>query len=190
MKSSQVRDLARRYAAGQLSQENYRSQRRSLIDAIAGGQQPLSYREQVVKTAAHSGRMKLAAVAVVAVLLVAVGIKFAWKAIRAPHKTPAEATAAAPAVVALSPGPELVRSFVETNDWTDGSLDHLVLAWGLLPPDEQSKARGSELYPRLVANLRQQMASEKAMAGSSTIPGPHFMELQKVAKTIGAGTTP
>lgn len=190
MKSSQVRDLARRYAAGQLSQENYRTQRRSLIDAIAGGQQPLNYREQEVRGSAHGARMKLAAVAVVAVLLVAVGIKFAWKAIRAPHKTPVEATAAAPAAAALSPGPELVRNFVETNDWTDGSLDHLVHDWALLPPDEQAKARGSDLYPRLVTNLRQQMASEKAMAGSAAIPGPHFMELQKVAKAIGAGAAP
>ena len=190
MKSSQVRELARRYAAGQLSQENYRSQRRSLIDAIAGGQQPLSYREQLVKTAGHGARMKLAAVAVVAVLLVAVGLKFAWKAIRAPHKAPVEATAVAPAVTALSPGPELVRSFVETNDWTDGSLEHLVHAWASLTPDEQAKAKGSDLYPRLVTNLRQQVASEKAMAGSAAIPGPHFMELQKVVKVIGAGTTP
>jgi len=45
VKSSQVRDLARRYATGKLSQENYRNQRRLLIDSVTGNRIPLAYHE-------------------------------------------------------------------------------------------------------------------------------------------------
>ena len=41
MKFSPIRDLARRYAAGELSLDEYRAQRRDLIDGVATGRQRL-----------------------------------------------------------------------------------------------------------------------------------------------------
>lgn len=189
MKSSQVRDLARRYAAGQLSQENYRGQRRTLIDSIASGQQPLAYQEMRVKVPGRNTRMKLIAVAVVAVLLVAVAFKLGWKTLRGSRKTGAPAASAAFVPPPLpAPGPDLVNSFVETNDWTDPSLQDLENRWTALPSTDQGKARDSMMYPRLVTNLRQQITSEKAVANGG--PDPHLAELTKLAKTLDIPVTP
>lgn len=189
MKSSQVRDLARRYAAGQLSQENYRGQRRALIDSIASGQQPLAYHEMRVKVPGRNTRMKLIAVAVIVVLLVSVALKLGWKTLRGSHNTgaPAASTAFAPPPLP-APGPDLVSGFVDANDWSDASLLDLEHRWGALPAADQGKARDSMMYPQLVANLRQQITSEKAIANGG--PDSHLVELNKLAKTLGISNTP
>lgn len=189
MKSSQVRDLARRYAAGQLSQENYRSQRRALIDAIAGGEQPLSYRETAVRTRGRGGRVKLMAVAVVVILLVAVALKLTWKAARSSHKANAVPIAVVPPPLP-APGPDLVRDFVEANDWSDVSLESLAQHWMNLTAEDQGNARQSLMYPRLVTGLRQQITSEKAVSGSMGGQDAHLMELTKVAKTLNISASP
>ena len=189
MKSSQVRDLARRYAAGQLSQENYRGQRRALIDSIASGQQPLAYHEMRVKSPGRHTRMKLIAVAVAVVLLLGVALKLGWKTLRGTHKTAAPAASTALALPPLpAPGPDLVSGFVDANDWSDASLQGLEHRWVALPSEDQGKARDSMMYPRLVANLRQQITSEKAVANGG--PDLHLAELNKLAKTLGIPVTP
>src|SRR5258708_30951042 len=96
-------DMSRRYASGQRSQENYRAQRRVLIDAITADSQPLTYREERAPTFGKHGRMKLALAAAV-VLLVGVIFGLVWKT------TPAKHAAATHAVVVqsvLDPGQEL-----------------------------------------------------------------------------------
>ncbi len=182
MKYLQVRSLARRYAAGQLSQENYRSQRRVLIDSISSGQQALSYKEEAVKASPRRGHAKLTAFAVVAILLLAVVLKLSMRAAHGTHKAPDASAAAASVAPPPNPGPDLVRGFVETNDWSDPSLESFAERWVLLGPDDQDKARKSLMYPRLVAGLRQQVTSEKAVAGGGQ--DTHLSALEKVAKTL------
>ena len=189
MKSSQVRDLARRYAAGQLSQENYRSQRRVLIDAISGGEQVLAYRETAVRVPGRSGRIKLMAVTAVVILLVAVALKLTWKAARTSRKSASTPTTLAPPPLP-APGPDLVRDFVEANDWSDGSLENLSQHWTRLTSEDQGNARQSLMYPRLVTGLRQQITSEKALAGAMGGPDAHLVELTKVAKTLSIPASP
>ena len=46
MNSSQIRELARRHAAGELSQEEYREKRRGMINEIIDGKRPLTYEQQ------------------------------------------------------------------------------------------------------------------------------------------------
>lgn len=187
MKSSQVRDLARRYATGKLSQENYRSQRRLLIDSITGGQQPLAYRQE---PAGSRKRINAKYLSVAVVVLIAAGLGGVLL-LRHPAKThtAAAGTAAPPAIVPPplppAPGPELVRSFVETNDWSDGSLENFSRRWQGLSTDDQAEARDSLMYPRLVSAVRQQIDSEKAVAGGLGSPDAHLTELQKMAKTLG-----
>lgn len=189
MKSSQVRDLARRYAAGQLSQENYRSQRRALIDAIAGGEQVLTYRESKVRSRGRSGRAKLITIAVVVILLVAVALKLTWKAASSSRKTPATPVAVAPPPLP-APGPDLVRGFVEANDWSDASLESLSQRWMNLTAEDQGNARQSLMYPRLVTGLRQQITSEKAVAGAMGGQDVHLLALTKAAKTLDISASP
>jgi len=190
VKSSQVRDLARRYAAGQLSQENYRSQRRSFIDSVAVGTQPLVYKESAVRLPGKRARVKLMAVAAAAILLAVVALKLLWKTTHTAHKTPANAPTAFVPPPLPAPGPDLVRTFVETNDWSDGSLEDLSHRWVGLTAEDQGKARDSLMYPRLEAGLRQQITSEKAVAGSLGGQDVHLVELTKVAKQLGIPATP
>jgi len=188
MKSSQVRELARRYATGQLNQENYRSQRRTLIDAVEKGRQALVYKESgngVVALRRNS--VKFLALSVVAALVAGVAISMLLKNGTATHQA---AVHAAPAVPATPPAPgsALVRTFLDANDWTDGSLDSFSRRWTALPAEEQAQARVSLMYPRLVSDLRQQITSEKAVAGTGA--DPHLIALQKMAKTLGATPAP
>ena len=191
MKSSQVRDLARRYAAGQLSQENYRSQRRALIDSVAQGGEALVYKEMAVRLPGKRARLKLAAAAVVAVLLAAIAVKLTWKATH-PARQAADKTAPGTFVPPPlpAPGPDLVRGFVETNDWTDTSLESLAHRWQTLSAEDQGKARESTMYPQLVSELRQQITSEKALMAGANGPDAHLMELNKVAKDLAIPASP
>ena len=188
MKSSQVRELARRYSTGQLNQENYRSQRRALIDAVTAGQQALIYKEGRNGAGIRRTGIKLLALAVVAVLVAGVVVSIVLKNNEAArHATLHPTLAAVPALPATppAPGPALVRTFVDTDDWTDPSLDSFSRRWNALATDEQAKARASLMYPRLLSDLRQQITSEKAVAGTGA--DPHLTALQKMAKTLGSG---
>ena len=187
MKSSPVRDLARRYAAGQLSQENYRSQRRLLVDSISSGAQPLTYRDDENISVSRRGSIKLVAIGLVVVVLATAVLFIAFRSGGLHNKKTAPVAQVAPALPPPAPGPALVSTFVSTNDWTDGSLESLIRRWDDLPADEQTKARDSLDYPRLVSDLRQQLASEKAMLGlgAAGVTDAHLMELQKTANTLG-----
>ena len=190
MKSSQVRELARRYATGQLNQENYRSQRRTLIDAVAGGQQALAYKENGNDVTMRRTGIKFLALSVIAALVAGVVISMLLKngdATR--HSAPrATATATVAPAVPVAPGPGLVHTFVDADDWTDMSLESFSRRWSALPADEQAKARESLMYPRLVSDLRQQITSEKAVAGTGA--DMHLTALQKMAKTLGVTGAP
>ena len=196
MKYSQIRDLARRYAAGALSQENYRGQRRSLIEAITSGRQSLTYRDDEAAPFARRGNIKLLAVAAIAVLLIGLGFVAAWKAggtqqhkqSAAAGTSPPETLTQAP-VPAQAPGVDLVREFVETNDWNDGSVQDFTRRWHTLSADDQGKGRASSMYPRLVSELRQQLSSEKAISGAGAAD-PHLLRLQSMAQVLGVTDTP
>ncbi len=187
MKSSQVRELARRYATGQLNQESYRSQRRTLIDAVAGGQQSLAYKENGNGVSMRRTGIKFLALSVVAALVAGVVISMLLKngdSTRHSTTHPVAAPAAAP----VAPGPGLVRTFVDADDWTDMSLESFSRRWNALSADEQAKARDSLMYPRLISDLRQQITSEKAVAGTGA--DLHLTALQKMAKTLGVTGAP
>ena len=183
MRVSPIRDLARRYASGQLSQENYRAQRRVLIDAITTDAQPLTYREERIPAFGKHGNMKLALAAAV-VMLVAVIFGLVWKTTAAKHATTTHAAVALPA---SDPGQELVHGFVESNDWTDPSLLDFLRRWQALAPALQEQAHKSPDFAMLASGLRQQLTSEKALA---KLAGPtntdlHLVNLQKMADLLG-----
>ncbi len=186
MKSSQVRDLARRYATGKLSQENYRNQRRSLIDSITGGGIQLAYREDERAVARPRFNNKLLGMVVVVLIATGIAAVVVLKRTAAGHPSGAQAAPAveAPPTAPPAPGPELVRTFVEANDWSDGSLQSFERRWDALGADGQSAAKDSLMYPRLVSGIRQQIDSEKAVASGGAADA-HLTELQKLAKSLG-----
>ena len=184
MKYSQVRDLARRYATGKLSQESYRSQRRALIDSITGGGVQLSYRNDELRSPRSRSHTRLIAIAATVLTVVILGAIVLVKRPGRGHGA-AEAVATAPVAAPVDPGPDLVRTFMDADDWTDTSLQAFERRWQDLGAEQQGKARTSSTYPRLVNEVRRQVISEKAIAGSGGVDA-HLMELQKLAKTLGA----
>ena len=191
MKSSQVRDLARRYATGKLSQESYRSQRRALIDSITADQVHLAYRQDARPVSART-RVNTRFLGLVMVTIVVAGIclvlflRHNGKA----HGAQAAAANAAPVIPPPAPGPDLVQQFMDTDDWTDGSMQNFERRWANLGADEQAKAKDSTNYPRLLSAVRLQITSEKAVAGDEAAKDMHLAELQKLAKTLGVSAGP
>lgn len=188
MRSSQVRDLARRYATGKLSQESYRSQRRALIDSITSGGVQLSYRNEERKVARPRPSAKLLGGAALALLIVGIAAVVLIKRSGHGHgagAAQAATTAAAPVAAPAAPGPDLVREFVEADDWSDTSLQSFEHRWLGLGTEQQAKAKDSPMFGRLLSEVRRQVDSEKAVAGGGGVDA-HLMELQKLAKTLGA----
>ena len=185
MKSSQVRDLARRYATGKLSQESYRSQRRTLIDSITTEQVHLAYRQEARPVSARQRHnTKLLGLVMVTIVVVGICVVLFLRHSGKGHGAQA-AIAAEPAAPPPAPGPDLVQQFVDTDDWTDGSMQNFERRWASLGADEQAKAKDSSTYPQLVSAVHLQITSEKAVAGDAAAKDMHLAELQKLAKTLG-----
>lgn len=192
MKYSQVRDLARRYATGKLSQESYRSQRRSLIDSITDDRVQLAYRQDERAAARPRFNTKLLGLVMVTVVVAGICVVLFLR-YSAKGQGGAQAAAAHTSAVPVAPpapGPDLVRSFVETDDWSDTSTKNFERRWESLGADEQAKAKDSPVYSRLVSAVRQQIDAEKAVAGSDGANDAHLLELQKLAKTLGVTAAP
>ncbi|MHB8424365.1 MAG: hypothetical protein ACYDB9_04295 [Gammaproteobacteria bacterium] len=180
MKSSLIRDLARRYAAGELSLDEYRTQRRDLVDAITTGKRQLEYGEPALGSILRTRFLWL--IAIPLVLAVTAGIVTSrWLG---NSHAPQEQAHTSPAT-----GPTLIRKFIEANDWSDTSLEHFMHHWQALSAREQRAARHSYLFPRLAAQLQEQIISQKAMIGLTPGTGKtttaHLARLQRVAATLG-----
>lgn len=183
MKASLARELARRYAAGELSFDEYRAQRRDLIDTICAGIQTLQYGQ----TAPHPlNRRKprwaiLASLAIIVAAAVAVSL---W----AIH-TRNSSVSSAPMRTAESTGPYLLRTFTDANDWSEASINHFMQQWQRLPSREQQAARNSYLFPRLVSQLQEQIVSQQAMLELAPDPEAavqHLTHLRQMATLLGA----
>jgi hypothetical protein len=185
MKPSRIRELARRYAAGELSLDDYRAQRRKLIDGITTGLLTLEYGELSV---ARDNQPYLRWFSGITLLLIAIGISvFTW--IEHTHRV--DQTNVQTRTLPES-GPGLVRTFIETNDWSDSSLMQFLQRWKTLSLREQKAAYNSYLYPRLLSQLREQIASQQAVvdltAGdihASDTARIHLAHLQQLSATLG-----
>lgn len=187
MKPSQIRELARRYAAGELSLDEYRAQRRKMIDGVTAGLLTLEYGELSV---ARDKQPYLRWFSGIAILLTALGIGiFVWMA----HARRVDQSNAQVRFLPES-GPALVRTFIETNDWSDASLMQFLQQWKALSSSEQKAAYHSYLYPRLLSQLREQIASQQAVvdlaAGDNHASDPaskHLSHLLQLSATLGVG---
>jgi len=184
MKPSRVRDLARRYAAGELSLDEYRAQRRKLIDGVTAGEQKLEYGEASVSQGKQPHLRRFSAIGFV---VMAVGIAaFLW--VEHSHEPDVRKTQTR---VVLKNGPALVRTFIETNDWSDASLSQFLQHWKALPSNEKKAARDSYLFPRLLSQLQEQIVSQQAVVDLATgtdndadSASAHLAHLQKLAAAL------
>ena len=183
MKLSPARELARRYAAGELSLEEYRAQRRDLIDAVCAGTAML----QVSKTAPHRRHAHrrywfvLAPLAVVVVVAAAIVVR---------TTKGQQASALSTSVHKVNPdGSQLLREFLASNDWSDASISGFMASWRQLPARERHAARNSYTYPRVTAELQEQIVSQQAMLELAPNPkaaAEHLAHLQQMAALLGS----
>lgn len=192
MRASPIRDLARRHATGELSQEDYRAKRHALIDDIVSGQQTLAYDERhvVATPSPRSARLLLlsgAAIAVVIVVAIIIWL-IGTRPSRSISSVQPTSAAARPNAAQLSPGPQLIQDFLHKNDWSRNATQNFIQQWNSLPRVEQEIAKKYYRYPRLVSDLRQQIVSQQAMSGlTSNADGAkaQLASLQNMAGVLG-----
>jgi len=184
MKPSRIRELARRYAAGEISLDEYRAQRRKLIDGVTAGLLKLEYGELSV---AHSKQHYLRWFLSIALLFTAIVIGII---VRIDHSHRVEQLNAQTRILPDS-GPALVRAFIETNDWSDASLLQFLQRWKALSSHEQKAAYHSYMFPRLLSQLHEQIASQQAVvdlaAGDKHAAEPasnHLAHLQQLSEIL------
>ncbi len=184
MKPSRIRELGRRYAAGEISLDEYRAQRRKLIDGVTAGLLKLEYGEISVVHGKQSWRLLVYGSAL---LVIAIGIgiivhmEYSHQASRSNPQSK----------IAFDTGPAVLQSFVETNDWSDASLVQFIQRWKALPAREQNAAVGDYLFPRLLAQLHEQIVSQRVVvdlaAGDKNAADQaavHLAHLQQLATML------
>lgn len=182
MKPSPVRELARRYAAGELSLEEYRRQRRHLIDAVCAGTLKIQYGETEPRKIKSRSQRWLVAIPVVIVITLAVAIAVHSGAGHHTHEK-----AGTEHVVSSVSGTQLLHSFTDANDWSTASVGHFLKQWNQLPAQARHEARGSYLFPRLLAQLHEQIISQQAMLEIAPDPDAaarHLAQLRKLSDTL------
>lgn len=181
MKLSPARELARRYAAGDLSLEEYRAQRRDLIDAVCAGTETAQH----VQTTPYRLRLRrrhwrvLAPIVFVACGAVAISLSVIYG-----HR-PSDSGIAVQEI--KQSGPLLLRDFLENNNWDDASVTRFMSSWKKLPGYERQAARNSYTYPRVSSQLQEQIVSQQAMLELAPDPkaaAAHLAHLQQMAALL------
>lgn len=194
MSASPVRELARRHAAGELSLEEYRARRHELIDDIVSGKTPLIYDQHkpVSRSAAmHTKSLRPAVIGGAALVLVLIVGSALWLLLPRHQASRAAESAAGHSratVQDASPGSLLIQTFLHNNDWSARNVRNFVDQWNSLPQVERENARKDYRFPRLASELRQQIVSQRAMAGLTPGSGDteaQLASLQAMASTLG-----
>lgn len=187
--ASPIRELARRHATGELSQEEYRAKRHALIEDIVSGRQVLNYEERRPARTPNPGSARLTLIAGSLVVVIIIVIMTIWATSMRSHAIPAaKAQASTPLPSGISPGPLLVQNFLGTNDWSNQSIQNFIHEWKELPSRERELARNDYRFPRLTSELHQQIVSQQAMSDLTKNAGTAKAELtglEKMADTLG-----
>lgn len=163
MKASQLRDLTRRYAAGNLGRDEYVAERARLIDGIVRGDIAIVYRDLDPAGSVANGTgghkhwlLAGGSVMLVGLLLVALLVYFL------DDNTHASADTVAADVV-KEPGVELLQRFLDGGDWSEASVQRLEDEWTKLTAFEQESARRSAGYRRLKHETTRRIREQEAL---------------------------
>jgi hypothetical protein len=165
MRPSKVRELARRYADNEIGFNDYRTERRGLIDRIVAGAEPLRERSAWRATlfrhlSRYSAAQALAAAGGVATLALAAIAWSLWPAAASHPGKDAVATQSS----ALAPGAQLLKAFVLANDWSNTNLAGLQAQWQTLSAAARAATRRTVWYRRLSAELENRINQQQALA--------------------------
>ena len=190
MKASQLRDLTRRYAGGQLGREEYEAERTRLIDGIVSGRIVLRYRElepgasQAPPVARHrlltGGTITLAALLLVALLVYFIDSD-AGRGETSPVATaPAE-----------NPGAKRLDAFMSAGDWSETSLAQLESDWSQLSAFHRENARRSPSFQRLKYETGRRITEQEALLAAGEMEALlQAARLREFARQLGMPADP
>jgi hypothetical protein len=194
MAYSQLRELARHFAAGRLAREEYQRQRGALLDDMVAGKVQPDYRDIVAPKAStppvpiidvgdDEPEVRRIPIILGAVALVAaVGAGGYWY-LRLQTAPPPAVVAAAPIAASVT----LVRDFVRAGDFSMQANEAFIGAWLALDDSARAAARADKSWSRLSVALRGAIRDQRSMAAadSSGHAAGQAARLQQFAQTIG-----
>lgn len=159
MKASQLRDLSRQHASGEIDRAQYRAARRKLIEAVTSGELQLRYRdihlpEDPVAPDARWRRLGL--VLLLGLLLAAIGVYVLGRP-----------EASAPRPVAAGNGATLlVQQFLAGGDWSEVALAEFEQAWLRADAFQKEGARRSAHWRALRVETLRRLREQEALAAA------------------------
>jgi hypothetical protein len=194
MPYSQLRELARAYAAGQVSRDEYRAKRAALIGDFATGKLQIDYRDIVAPKPVHpptviidvgeeEPEVRRAPIILGAIAIVlGIGAAGFWY-LRLQVAPPPAVAAAQP----VSPAAELVARFVAADDYGAAACDAFERAWAEFEEEERAAAQRDQAWKRLVFALRAKLRDQQALVAVDTTGAAAIEEtrLREFAGRIG-----
>lgn len=170
MNKSQLRRLAAAYAEGRMSAAEYRARRRELIDAVVAGRIPIQREtpptspDSLMTTPPFPAggvpwHLVLGGASAMCLLLLA---WLLWPAGEAPPP-PAPVVEVRPPEVPRSRS--VVESFLARRDFSAPAIEQLESEWAALDATEREQARDALWFLALVRALRDEVKTQKALAG-------------------------
>ncbi|MEQ8234008.1 MAG: hypothetical protein RLW61_08475 [Gammaproteobacteria bacterium] len=215
MATDSVRELSRKWAAGDIDRETYRRQRRALIEDVVSGARPLvPYRvpeppqptvfpyddddgdttqeiiAPVVAAAArgHAGTARAGRWALLlGIAAVALSAVLGWW-LQSNHGGPAgESVTRATAASPAAPSPGLLEDFLAAKLWSTAHLEQLARAWQSLTAEQRAALAASDDMRRFTDALLAQLAGERALAdlGDAEHARARQEELLTLARRLG-----
>lgn len=188
MKASQLRDLTRKYAAGNLGRDEYVTARARLIDGIVRGDIEIVYRDldpasRTANTTAGQKHWLLAGGSIMLIGLLLVALLVYFLDDNTP-RTPAAGGAAADVV--KEPGVELLQHFLDAGDWSEASVQRLEDDWTKLTAFERESARRSAGYRRLKYETTRRIREQEALLAAGQMEALLLAtRLQAFAERLG-----
>jgi hypothetical protein len=211
---STLRSLARSYANGTLDKDTYRKQRTGYIEAVLAGevslrpQQPPSAQSTQdtfaggvtlkkskipePKPRSNTDKQKLVwfvagvgivLLAIIVVLLIPDGQQQTTP-IPSPSVTETLTPVPVPAETVSAAVPNLIKTFLTQNIWSETSMDTFVSDWNAIPDSEKAGISNTGEYSQLTSSIVKKLVEERAL---STIGNPELsLEKQRLLVDFAA----
>jgi len=205
---STLRSLARDYANGTLDKDTYRKERTGYIDALLAGevslrpQQPppaqstqdtfaggvTLKKSKIPETIPRSNPDKqkliwlvagigIVLVVIIVVLLIPSG-QPETTTVPSPSVTETVTPAPVPVEIVSAAAPDLIKTFLTQNIWSETSMDTFVSDWNAIPDPEKAGISNTGEYSQLTSSIVKKLVEERAL---STIGNPELsLEKQRL----------
>lgn len=168
MHASPLRQLVRRYAAGNMSRDDYLAQRRSLINAYAGGKHIDYHSHRPIVLIRGPYWLRPLVFAAIGLMIIFIGVLL-WLP-DTPSREPSTATTTSQPAAKSGAGAQLLSKFLSTQDWSPTNMEKFQRDWLALSEFERERARDSLWHRRLVAKTQQKLREIEALQAINPDP--------------------